>query len=149
MRPFRPGSRHIVSRASRVVVGVHPLPGEDAHARFDVDLSEARREMLRTGTGLGVLGGLLTGSVAAGITAGMLPIELGIVPHVLAFGGGMAASVAAGFSLGASRFRSRLDAAKFELIGLLDRLEHGERLEPPPAPWRRRLQLRLFGDRTN
>jgi hypothetical protein len=55
----------------------------------------------------------------------------------------MAATFAASFSAAASRFRNRVHAAKLELASLLDRLEHGERLEPPPAPWRRR----LFGGR--
>lgn len=145
---FRPGSRHIVSRASRVLAGAHALPEQrGSHVRFDVDLSESRRESLRTGTTLGLLGGLVTGSMAAGIVAGALPAEFGFVPHVLAFSGGMAATAAAGFSLAASSFRKRVDAARFELVGLLDRLEHGDRLDPPPAPWRRKLQLRLFGDR--
>jgi hypothetical protein len=145
---FRPGSRHIVSRASRVLVGAHPLTVEKgAHVRFDVDLSDARREALRTGATLGALGGIFAGSLAAGLTAGALPFDVSIVPHVLAFSGGMAASVAAGISIAASSFRNRLHSARMELVGLLDRLEHGERLDPPPAPWRRKLQLRLFGDR--
>jgi hypothetical protein len=145
---FRPGSRHIVSRASRVLVGAHALPDQrGAHVRFDVDLSESRRETLRAGTAVGMLGGIFTGSLAAALTAGALPADFGFVPHVLAFGGTMAATAAAGFSVAANRFRSRVDAARLELIGLLDRLEHGDRLDPPPAPWRRKLQLRLFGDR--
>lgn len=78
---LRPHSRHIVARASRVVVGSHAIPGKGTHVR-------------------------------------------------------------------AKRFRNRVHAAKYELVSLLDRLEHGERLDPPPAPWRRKLQLRLFGDRS-
>jgi hypothetical protein len=37
--------------------------------------------------------------------------------------------------------------ARTELESLLDRAEHGERLEPPPAPWRRRLQMKFLGSR--
>ncbi|CAN5663979.1 hypothetical protein BH23GEM10_BH23GEM10_10620 [soil metagenome] len=145
---FRSNSRHIVARASRVVVGSHAMPEKGTHVRFDVDLSDSRRELLRTGVTLGALGGLLTGSVAAGITAGIMPGDVSMIPHVLAFAGGFGSITYAGFAAGAKRFQHRVHAAKYELVSLLDRLEHGERLDPPPAPWRRKLQLRLFGDRS-
>lgn len=145
----RPGSRHTISRASRVMVGVHSLPEDDAHVRFDVDLSEARTEAVRGGIILGSSVGIVTGSLAAFAAAAAVPDVLGQVPQVLAFGGAMAGTVAGSISLAASRFRNRVFSAKMELTGLLDRLERGDRLDPPPAPWRRRLQLRLFGgDRT-
>ena len=38
-----------------------------------------------------------------------------------------------------------MDEARVELEGLLDRAERGEPLEPPPAPWRKRLQMRMLG----
>lgn len=144
---FRPDRRHRLARASRVLVGVHELADETVHARFEVDLSEARRAALRSGILLGGTGGMVTGALFAGITAGVLPPDFGVVPHVLAFTGGIAAGGAAGFSIAASRFRERLAAAKHEVVVLLDRLEHGARLDPPPAPWRRKLQLRLSGSR--
>jgi hypothetical protein len=81
------------------------------------------------------------------LTAAFVPDVLGVVPHVLAFGGAMAGTVVGGVSIAASQFRNRVFAAKVELTGLLDRLERGDRLDPPPAPWRRKLQ-RLFGERT-
>jgi hypothetical protein len=143
----RPGSRHTISRASRVMVGVHTLPEDDAHVRFDIDLSDARREAVRGGVILGGTLGLGTGALAAMLTAATVPDVLGQIPHILAFGGAMAATVAGSVSLAASRFRARVFSAKMELTGLLDRLERGDRLDPPPAPWRRKLQLRLFGDR--
>ncbi|MEX0907332.1 MAG: hypothetical protein WD054_03295 [Gemmatimonadota bacterium] len=145
---FRPGSRHSVARASRVLVGTRRLHDAGSHVRFEADLSGSRRDLLRTGIAAGGAGGLLTGGVAAGITAGVLGGDVSLVPHILAFGGAMAATVAAGFSVAASHFRSRVLSAESELAGLLDRLEQGERLDPPPPPWRRRLQLRLFGDRS-
>lgn len=145
---FRPGSRHTIARASRVLVGANEMEASGTHVRIDVDLSDARRELMRTGVSLGVLGGLLSGSVAAGLTAGVIPADVSVIPHVLAFGAGMGASVAGGFAAGASRFKKRLHEAKVELASLLDRLEHGQRLDPPPAPWRRKLQLGLFGDRS-
>lgn len=143
----RPNSRHTISRASRVMVGVHTLPDDDAHVRFDIDLSDARKESVRGGVVMGGLVGLGVGTIAAVITSGVAG-GLGDITQVVAFGGSMAASITATVSLAASRFRNRVFGAKMELTGLLDRLERGDRLDPPPAPWRRKLQLRLFGDRS-
>lgn len=143
----RPGSRHTISRASRVMVGVHALPDDDAHVRFDVDLSDARREAVRGGVILGSLVGLATSSLAAAAASTIGADALGQLPEILAFGGTMAGTVAGTVSAYASRFRNRVFSARMELTGLLDRLERGDRLDPPPAPWRRRLQLRVFGER--
>jgi hypothetical protein len=144
---FRPGSKHHLARAKRVLVGVHAIPEGDAHVRIDVDLSQDRSGSVKGATVAGILGGTIAGGIAAGIASGVAGPILGPVPEILAFGGGMAATIAAAFSIAASRFRNRLYAAKFEVTGLLDRLEHGERLEPPPAPWRRRLQSKFLGGR--
>jgi hypothetical protein len=143
----RPGSRHTISRASRVMVGVHAVPGDSAHVRFDVDLSGARSDLVKTGGIVGGGLGLAFGSIAAMLTSAALPETLGPLPQIVAFGGTAAATVAASLTVAARSFRTRVFAAKMELTGLLDRLERGDRLDPPPAPWRRRLQLRLFGDR--
>jgi hypothetical protein len=143
----RPGSRHTISRASRVMVGVHALPEDDSHVRFDVDLSDTRKDLLRTG---GIVGGSLgfaTGALAALAVSAVTPEALGVFPEAIAAVGGWAATTAAGVRIAAGRFRERVFSAKMEVTGLLDRLERGDRLDPPPAPWRRKLQLRLFGDR--
>lgn len=142
----RPNSRHTISRASRVMVGVHTLPDDDAHVHFDIDLSDARREAVRGGITLGSMLGLGVGTLAAVLTDSV-PGGLGDITQMVAFGGSMAASITASVSVAASRFRNRVFSAKMELTGMLDRLERGDRLDPPPAPWRRKLQLRLFGDR--
>ncbi|HSJ09757.1 MAG TPA: hypothetical protein VK928_07570, partial [Longimicrobiales bacterium] len=142
----RSANRHFVSRATRVVVGVEPMPDQTSHVRFEMDLSEARQSAVKTGMTLGIMGGLLTGSVAAALLApgvAPLPEVLGVAPSVIAFLGGLGGTTAASFSVAARRFRERAAAARLELNGMLDRLEHGERLEPPPAPWRRK----LFGER--
>ena len=143
----RPGSRHTISRASRVMVGVHTLPEDDAHVRFDVDLSEARKEAVRGGAILGGVAGIATSSLAAVAASTIGADALGQLPEVLAFGGTMAGTIAGTVSMYARRFRNRVFSARMELTGLLDRLERGDRLDPPPAPWRRKLQLRVFGER--
>jgi hypothetical protein len=143
----RPNSRHTIARASRVMVGVHTLPDDHAHARFDIDLSDARKAAVGGGIALGSFIGLGVGTIATVLTGNILPGGLGDIAQVVAFAGSMAASITASVSVAASGFRKRVFSAKMELTGLLDRLERGDRLDPPPAPWRRKLQLRLFGDR--
>lgn len=142
----RPTSRHTIARASRVMVGVHTLPDDHAHARFDIDLSDARKAAVGGGFAVGSLIGIGVGAIAAVLTDGV-PGGLGDITQIVAFGGSMATSIAGSVSVAASGFRKRVFSAKMELTGLLDRLERGDRLDPPPAPWRRNLQLRLFGDR--
>lgn len=138
----RSGARHHLSRASRVVVGVDAMPDDTAHVRFEVDLSEARSDAVKNGIALGAVGGVLTGSLAAGLVAGLgsgIPEALGAIPHIVAFAGAFGGTVVAGYSSAARRFRDRVAAARLEVNALLDRMEHGERLEPPAAPWRRKL----------
>ncbi|CAN5890430.1 hypothetical protein BH23GEM9_BH23GEM9_01630 [soil metagenome] len=144
---FRSSKRHHIARASRVLVGVHALPDDNTHVRVDVDLSAERRSAVSSATVLGWFGGMVAGGIAAAAATQIGLPALGVMPEVLAFGGGMAATFAGSYSAAASRFRNRVHAAKVEITGLLDRLEHGERLDPPPAPWRRKLQGRLFGER--
>jgi hypothetical protein len=144
---FRSGKRHHIAKASRVVLSVHDLPDETAHVRFDVDLDEERRKTVSSASAVGFFGGLVAGGIGAAAATQIGLPALGIVPEVLAFAGGMSAVFAASFSAAAARFRNRLHEARVELVGLLDRAEQGERLDPPPAPWRRRLQGRLSGER--
>ena len=143
----RSSRRHIITRATRVMVGVYPM-AETSHVRVDVDLTRARSEGLRSGTLIGASFGVLTGGAAAVVTMMVLPPQsAGIIPPIAAFSTSVVAMGAAGIVLAARRFKAQVAAAKAELQGLLDRLEEGGRLDPPPSPWRRRLQLRLFGER--
>jgi hypothetical protein len=144
---LRPSTRHVIARASRFMVSVQPLPNDESHVRFDIDLGEERRRRVNTGLALGVIGGTTLGAGAAVLVATSTPTLLGPLPELLAFGATLVAVGTASVSAAAARFKNRVLAAKFELAGLLDRVEHGESLDPPPAPWRRRLQLRLFGSR--
>jgi hypothetical protein len=144
---FRSGSRHHIAKASRVLVNAHPLDDGSAHVRVDVDLSEDRRSSANSAAWGGTVGGIIVGGVAAHFTGMATPVAFGVVPEALAFGAGLAGTFAAVFSSAANNFRGRLHAARLEISGVLDRLEHGERLEPPAAPWRRRLSGKLFGER--
>lgn len=143
----RPGSRHTISRASRLMVGVRELPDGTSHVRFEADLSETRKDLVQTGMIVGGSLGVGVGMLGLVIAGNLLPAGLGPVPEIIGFGGAWAATAYTSIRIAAKSFRDRLFSAKMELMGLLDRLERGDRLDPPPAPWRRRLQLRLFGDK--
>jgi hypothetical protein len=141
----RSGARHHIARATRVLVNAHALPDDNAHVRLDVDLSKARASSANSAATAGLVGGIIVGGVAAHMIGIATPGALGMVPEVLAFGGGLAGTFAATFTGAAKRFQGRVRAAKLELTGLLDRLEHGEKLDPPAAPWRRRLRSKFLG----
>jgi hypothetical protein len=144
---FRSGSRHHIAKATRVLVNAHALEDGAAHVRVDVDLSEDRRSSASGAAWGGTIGGLFVGGIAAHFTgmADLGPSAVGMIAETVAFGAGLSGTFAAIFSASAKNFRTRLHAARLEISGLLDRLEQGERLDPPPAPWRRRLSGKLFG----
>jgi hypothetical protein len=143
---LRPGRRFHLARARRVVVSVRALDDASAHVQFAMDMSDQRKSAVRAGWTLGTLGGLLVGGIAAGIVMSLnLPEVVQVSGSIVAFASGFAGSVAATLTASRAAFRRKLTSARLELEGLLDRAEYGERLEPPPAPWRRRLQQRFLG----
>ena len=143
----RPRRRHHLAHARRVVVGAHPLPNGEAAVRIEMDLDEQRKKQRQQAFAQGGLVG------AIGFGAGMALSEMmvpGSATGLAGIASGVALSVPAAwgtFAAIARSFRTKAAEATLELEGLLDRLETGERLEPPHAPWRRRLGLRLFGTR--
>lgn len=143
----RPRRRHHLAHARRVIVGAHPLPSGEAAVRIEVDLSEQRLAQRRQGILVGGLAGLVM--FGAGALAGDAVVA-GAASEIASLATGTVAASASAWGIFAAygrSFRRKVAEAKLELDALLDRLETGERLEPPPAPWRRRLGLRLFGSR--
>jgi len=139
----RPARNWYLARSRQVVLAVRPLEEGRTHVRIDMDLGNRRREVAVEGlVGAGIWGLALGGIAAAGVGFGLVEIigqtaavAAGALAGIAGVTGGAASVVAA---VGRS-FRRKLEAARLEVEGLLDRLERGERLEPPPAPWRRRL----------
>jgi hypothetical protein len=145
---LRPSRRHHLARARRVLLSVRDIDADTAHVSLEADLDEQRRESVRGGLLGGGVVGVVVGSLGAlGVDMLAGPGVGATVAQILAFSGGVAASATAGLAAAGAAFRRRMGEARIELEGLLDRVERGERLEPPPAPWRRRLQGRFFGDR--
>ena len=110
--------------------------------RIEVDLRGHRRVASLYGSIFGGLAGLTAGGVLA-VFAGPLGADLlgtlgAAVGGTLTVGGGLASGIAGGLAIARTALRKRLDSARDEVEALLDRLQNGERLDPPPAPWRRR-----------
>jgi hypothetical protein len=140
----RPPRRHLLTRARGVALAVHPLEEARAHVRLDLNYSSLRKDFLVAGA---VLGGGPVGLLAGGIlgtAVDALAGPLGPVGIFAAVGGGVIASASAGMAIAAANFRRRRNQAGNEVEHLLDRIETGERLEPPLPPWRRRLKAQLF-----
>lgn len=141
----RPASRHSLSRAHAVELAVHPLEEGRAHVRVELNYAPQRKEKLLTG---GVVGAVPVGLIAGGALASVADIlaghTLGTLGLFASFAGGVLASAGAGVAIAAAHFRRQKKIARHEVETLLDRVEAGERLDPPLPPWRRRLESRLL-----
>jgi len=144
---LRPSRRFHLARARRVVMGVRSLDERSAHVHIATDMSEQRKTAVRTGAFFGITGGLVVGGVGVALAsmAGLPPIAESAA-QIAAFATGFGGTLAGALTAARAAFRGKLSAARVELEGLLDRAEHGDRLDPPPAPWRRRLQQRFLGN---
>ena len=143
----RPQRQWQIARARRVRVEARPIQEDESHVRLEVDVGNRRT---RAVTG-GIVGGVLVGvPLAAGafFPVGHLVIDVagdaaGYAAGLVAGAGAFAASVSTGVAVARARFRARVEDARLEIAGLLDRLEGGRRLDPPPAPWLRSLRSRI------
>jgi hypothetical protein len=145
---LRPSSRFQLARSRKVVLTARPLEEGRSHVQIATDMGEQRTSAIRTGVIAGSFCGLTVGLSSAAMMA------LALEPGLATVAGGVASIIGAtagglwiGVKATASGFRKRLGVARQELDGLLDRAERGDRLEPPPAPWRRRLELKMLGTR--
>ena len=90
-----------------------------------------------TGGGVGVGMGIAVGVSLAAAAPVALAAGLGI-----AAGGGLASVVT--YAIGTNH-KKKLREVRDEVEGILDRLEMGESLEPPPASWRRWVKRNFHG----
>lgn len=143
----RPKRRHHIAHARRVLVASHALPDGDAAVRIEADLSADRTSQRTQSWVTGAVAGIITGGIAGVSVVGGLGGPVGEVAGLATFVAAGGATMFATVAAYGRAFRRKLGEARLEMDALLDRLETGERLEPPPAPWRRRLGLRIFGQR--
>lgn len=132
--------RYYVASAKSVEVSLEPVDEERTMVRFEVDPGT-----LTDYAAGGFLGGGAAG-VAAGValgvlTAGVAPLFLGVLGAVVV-GTGVTSGIV--WTTGRSH-RKRLQEVRDEIEGVLDRLEAGDTLEPPPPSWRRWVRRHFHG----
>ncbi|MDT8342359.1 MAG: hypothetical protein RQ751_12670 [Longimicrobiales bacterium] len=135
-------SRYYVASAKWVEVRVETAEEGRTLVEFVVDPG-IRGDWVGTGMAGGGAGAL-AGGVAAGAGLAM------VGPDGLAVAGGLVvtAGLFALFNrLAAAAHRRRWREILAEVEGLLDRLEAGESLEPPPASWRKWVERQFHGAR--
>ncbi|HEX6693080.1 MAG TPA: hypothetical protein VF035_00075 [Longimicrobiales bacterium] len=145
----RSGRRYHIGNARRVIVSVDPLEAERSHVKIEADLEAQRKSIVSTGLIAGSVVGTLTGLIPSGL---FLFGDAGhAITTAIAVATSMGVSVGAGvgisMKIAANTYHEKMRALRRDIDGLLDRAEHRERLEPPPAPWRRSLAARFFGEK--
>jgi hypothetical protein len=146
----RTGRRFQLARATRVGVAAEPVDDVHARVRLDIDLEDGRHDAFVGGSVLGTFFGVLAGN-GLGIGAGALAVALHAATVAVLASGiglglvGLAGGIWGGLTVSRRMFQRRLGDAHAEADALLDRLQAGERLEPPPSPLLRRLRDRFVG----
>jgi len=132
--------KYYVASAKRVEIRLEPL--EEGRTLVEIEVEAGTRENYMT---VGIMGGL-GGGAGAGVGLGLAIAAAG--PAAL----GVAAGIAAGSAvfgglcwITGSYHKRRLLEVRSEVEGILDRLESGESLEPPPSSWRRWVRRNFHG----
>lgn len=143
---LRPSSRYYLSRARRVILSARSIDEKTSHIQIALDLSEQRKHAMQGGWIGGSFAGLFVGGgIAVGLAFVDMPAAIHVASQIAGFAAGFAGTLAGVLTGSRAAYRRQVAGARFELDGLLDRAEHGQSLEPPPAPWRKRLQQKLLG----
>lgn len=129
--------------ASAKLVEVHLEAVDDASTLVEIVVEPGTR-------GDSVAGATIGGGIAgmtAGVGLGLAVVASGgvlalAVPIGVAAGGAVAAGIT--YAVGTSHKKKLLEV-QAEIEGVLDRLELGETLEPPPASWRRWVKRQFHG----
>ncbi len=133
--------KYYVASAKSVEVGLDAV--DDGRTLVELTVDPGTRGEYLWGAGLG--GGSAALVVGATGTAIMVAASLPVVAAVVlggSVGVGLGGSI--GWAVGRSH-KAKLVEVQAEMEGLLDRLEAGESLEPPPAAWRRWVKRQFHG----
>lgn len=138
--------KYYISAARSVEVRLEAVDDERTLVEFLVDPG-MRGEHIGLTAGLGGAGGVAVGTLAGVGVATLAPLGLAIGAGV-AIGSGVWTAI--GYGLGRTH-QKRVGEVRQEVEGVLDSLEMGASLEPPPASWRRWVKRNFHGvaqDRT-
>ena len=135
-------SRYYLASAKSVEIRLHEV--DDTHTQVEFVVDPGIQSDYATSGVLGsVFGGLAAGG---GVVAAMAPI----FPQAMAVGAGVAAI--GGVTIGVTRMTRHYHRKKYaevlaEVEGVLDQLEVGEVLRPPPSSWRKWVERQFHGAR--
>lgn len=146
-RAFSRPKKHCLAAARGVELTVRELQPGWAHVRLKATYPDVRKKHIAGATAgtlflggpVGTAAGMAVGVLANGPLSDPVSIALGA-----ATGLGVFAAAAAGFwKIARNNYRNWRERTMNETNGVLDRLEKGDTLRPPPAPWLRKLQMKL------
>jgi len=132
--------KYYMASARSVDVRFEQIDDERTMVEFVVDPG-MRGEHIGLTAGLGGAGGAITGALAGLSVGALAPLAIAIGAGVVV-GGGVWTAV--GYGLGRTH-QKRLREVREEVEGVLDSLEMGASLEPPPASWRRWVKRNFHG----
>ena len=132
--------KYYIASARSVEVHMQQLEKGRSHVEIIVDPG-TRGDSVGSAVVFGGIGGVASGTMAGWALSALTPVGLAVGAGVL-LAGAVASGVA--YRTGASA-KKKLQEVKAELEGILDTLELGESLEPPPASWRQWVRRYFHG----
>ena len=132
--------KYYVASAKWVDVRLEVVDEEHTMVALAVDPGTRAEQVVGAAVG-GGMPGIGLGVGATLLLTPALPLALAVAGAVVA-GGGLAAGITA--AVGRAH-RQKLLEVRAEMEGILDRLETGESLEPPPPSWRRWVKRQFHG----
>ena len=132
--------KYYIASARSVEVHMQQLEKGRSHVEIIVDPG-TRGDSVGSAVVFGGIGGVASGTMAGWALSALTPVGLAVGAGVL-LAGAVASGVA--YRTGASA-KKKLQEVKAELEGILDTLELGEPLEPPPAAWRQWVRRYFHG----
>jgi hypothetical protein len=132
--------KYYIASARSVEVHMQQLEKGRSHVEIIVDPG-TRGDSVGSAVVFGGIGGVASGTMAGWALSALTPVGLAVGAGVL-LAGAVASGVA--YRTGASA-KKKLQEVKAELEGILDTLELGESLEPPPAAWRQWVRRHFHG----
>lgn len=135
--------RYYVASAQSVEIRLEES-GEEGRTLVEMEVTPGTRGDTVAGTAVGALaGGGAAGAGLGFLLMGVAPLSVAVVLGVVTGG-----TVAAGVTwFSGAGHRKKLTEVRRETEGVLDRLELGEELEPPPPAWRRWVKRQFHGAR--
>ncbi len=132
--------KYYIASARSVEVHMQQLEKGRSHVEIIVDPG-TRGDSVGSAVVFGGIGGVASGTMAGWALSALTPVGLAVGAGVLLAG---AVASGAAYMTGASA-KKKLQEVKTELEGILDTLELGESLEPPPAAWRQWVRRHFHG----